>query len=141
MSGPALERRFDVMIAHRPEHHLVQASFVWPEDIPSENTYTTRIGWNTSFKLDRFIPVRPVGLRVNEAGLKSIKQRLAPYIGHDITAAMVQSVDEGPLMFTSTLTADNRLHLAQMQLHNPSTPPELQEACQAMIDALGQPAA
>jgi hypothetical protein len=125
-----------VVITDSTEDNLTLARFEWPSQQPHD-TYTIDANASLSVELDSHFPVRPAIVRWEHYGMVGDEIASEALFGKDFAEAM--SAAHRDLGFTAlqlSLSRSNRLAIAELQLHSPSTPTLLKRLCGQMIGEL-----
>lgn len=123
-----------VTIEHDPIEHQTVAYFDWPQTQVG-TTYTIDVTHHTSLALDEHFPVRPVKLTTDQPtdsiGEIGVIEEL---FGEEFGQAIQTAPRLGFLAFELCLSRPNRLAIARLQAHSPSSSRTIKHACRAMID-------
>lgn len=119
------------MVAYDGHDQRTTASLEWASNQPKD-TYTIDVAPNVSLELDRHFPVRLASIGVQEPD-GTCEEALIPYVGEELSAAIAAAPRIGISVMRLALSPQNRLHLAQLQTHSPSTPPVIRRACRGIL--------
>lgn len=115
-------------------HHadeFVAATFVWPEE--SNEVYTMAPTRYLSLGLDQHFPVRMHRLRLFAKGERDARHHVKGLCGEEFAEAIHHAPNVGSFTMEVLFNRERRLYLAGLQLKDPSSPPAIRHACQAML--------
>ena len=132
MASPHEAQPASVVVEYNENDHLTTAHFTWVEGSPND-TYTIDVNRRLSIALDAQLPVRPYMVNLYDKSTQHLEP-LTALVGEELTEAMMAARHSGALALALELSSENRLAIARLQFHSPSTSPRMRDATAVFID-------
>lgn len=125
-----------VFTEYSEEDAIVRGMLMWNEQQPTD-TYTLDMNGVLSIELDRHFPIRPSAIVWEASHGIGTETVLEACFGPEVTEAMIAAWHrEGAAIVDLSFSQQQRLAIAEAQLHSPSTPPLLKRSLRAMFGQL-----
>lgn len=115
-------------VEHRAADELIVASLEWPMEQP-DKTYTIDINPLLSFQLDETVPIRPCRINLRDDEPAAAQAHLQELVGAELTEAMLRAPVIGACALQLTLSPEQSIAIALIQVRSPSTPPHIRRGC------------